>query len=232
MQPYFWGYGLPCKRKISYAASCGNVSTIYHHFDDIKRLLSDFSAISVREEQLCSYLMKQGIICETVVDPTLLLDKTEWENLVNKAKINKFPQKYIFVYDLEGTTQFASIVNAVANETSIPVVTLRNRSHYNNEIMRFPKASPYEFLKLIYNAEYVVSNSFHAMIFSYMFRKKAYIVPHTRYSERMISFFNDLDLELQGKKSIFVDFSRVNTTCVDKRVEDSLSFLNESLKAL
>ena len=230
LQPYYFGKEAHCKKKISYAASCGKVSTIYDNIDSLKKLLSDFSEISVREEKTCLYLKQQGIECRTVVDPTLLIRKNDWIKLANKANRVKVPENYVFVYDLEGTKEFANIVNKVSEEKEIPVVTLRNRAHYNNEIKRFPKASPYEFLYLILNAEYVVSNSFHALVLSFIFEKKAYIVPHTKYAERMVSFLRGLNIELKGDKDIFVDFSEVDTSDIERFINESEEFLREVME--
>ena len=137
--------------------------------------------------------------------------------------------EYIFVYDLEGTQTFADIVNTITTDTNVPVVTLRNRAHYYNEIMRFPKASPYDFLFLLNNAEYVISNSFHALVFSCIFQKKAYIVPHTRYAERMISFLDNFNIKL-NKKSIYIDFSKVDMININKMINGSIKFLKDSME--
>lgn len=228
-QPYYFGVGLDCNKKISYAASCGQVSTVFDHADDLKKLLMGFSAISVREEQLCDHLKRLGFKSETVVDPTLLIKKDDWVELANKARTCKLPEQYIFVYDLEGTPEFAEYVNMITKYTHIPVVTLRHRPHYQNEIKRFPNASPYEFLKLVKNADYVVSNSYHAMLFSYIFNKKAYIVPHTKYSERMVSFLDKLNIALRDKSYTYVDFSIADTSNMDEWVKKSLAFLQEAM---
>lgn len=228
-QPYYFGVGLECNKKISYAASCGRVSTVTDRVEDLKKYLMEFSAISVREEQLCDYLRQQGIESKTVADPTLIISKEDWNELANKARPCKLPEKYIFVYDLEGTSEFAQYVNSITNSTNIPVVTLRNRPHYQNESKRFPNASPYEFLKLIQNAEYVVSNSYHAMLFSYIFKRNAYIVPHTKYSERLASFLTKLKVELKDKSYTYVDFSKVDTSNIDEWVKTSLKFLQEAM---
>lgn len=229
LQPYFFGVGQGCKKKISYAASCGDVGTISNDIDLFREYLLGFSSISVREEKTRLYLNQQGIECKTVVDPTLLICRDEWLRLVNKSKSQRPMSEYIFVYDLEGTQIFADAVNTIATDTNVPVVTLRHRTHYHNEIMRFPKASPYDFLFLIYNAEYVVSNSFHALIFSYIFQKKAYIVPHTRYAERMVSFLDNFNIKLNGTNT-FIDFSKVDMTYVNKLISDSMKFLKDSME--
>lgn len=229
LQPYFFGIGQQCKKKVAYAASCGDVSTILNDIDLLKEYLSGFSLIGVREEKTRLYLNQQGIKCKTVVDPTLLICQDEWLRLVNKSKSPKPMSEYIFVYDLEGTQTFADIVNTITTDTNVPVVTLRNRAHYYNEIMRFPKASPYDFLFLLNNAEYVISNSFHALVFSCIFQKKAYIVPHTRYAERMISFLDNFNIKL-NKKSIYIDFSKVDMININKMINGSIKFLKDSME--
>ncbi len=230
LQPHYFGIGQEYKKKASYAASCGDVSMLYDNIDLLKEYLLDFDLVSVREEKTCIYLNQQGVKCNTVVDPTLLLDIDEWIEIINKSKIKKFSEKYGFVYDLEGTQSFANVVNSVVDNTNTPIVTLRNRAHYQHEIKRFPQASPYDFLSLIHGSEYVVSNSFHALVFSCIFKKKAYIVPHTRYSERMISFLNQFNINLCDEPYTFVDFSKVDMVKIRDMIQKSKGFVKEIME--
>lgn len=231
LQPYYFANGFESDKKISYAASCGNTSTIKSEMCKFKELTSELDKISVREEPAEMYLKEQGIQSQTVVDPTLLISEKAWKELAQKSIVNQeVKEKYIFVYDLEGTEQFSEVVNNLAIKTGLIVVSLRNKSHYYNDKKRFPNASPYDFLQLILNAEYVVSNSYHALMFSYIFNKIMYIVPHTRYSERMSSFLSKFSKTFDGHAYLCVDFSRVSRKNIGKTINDSISFIKSAME--
>ena len=87
-------------KKISYAASSGNLKYIEQYKTEFLKNIQQFDAISVREKNLKEYLSKnlKGKTVETVLDPTLLLSKNEWINLCKDKKIeNKLEEWLVFL---------------------------------------------------------------------------------------------------------------------------------------
>lgn len=229
VQPYYYGHNLLCKKKIAYAASCGSTETIRPFIRDVKSYLSDFDIITVRESSTAQFFNETGIKCMTAVDPTLIVEHELWYKLAEMSLIkHRIPENYIFVYDLEGREDFVHEVNLSASKLKLPVVSLRLKEHYDNNETRFPYANPYDFLKLIMNAEYVVSNSYHALLFSYIFKKKTSIIPHSNYSERTRDFLSFFHIEL-GNTPIAVDFSNRNDDLLLERIHSSASLLESIL---
>lgn len=169
---YYWGENFPNNiKKITYAASAGKIDEAF--YENIK-LLYNFNAISVRESDLTKILNDFNIKAQIVLDPTLLLTGEEWaKKFCLKTKNHK---KYILVYamqNLQNTIQFAkrlSILTKMKVRIIYPNVTIFNI------LKKYSSCGPIQFLKLIYNAEYVITDSFHGTAFSIIFHKNFYTI--------------------------------------------------------
>ena len=212
-------------KKIAYAASVGNVDDIDAHIDDYKRKISQIDYISVRENDAkikLSELIEKPI--EEVLDPTLLLKKEIWEeNLSNTDKYNK---KYIFAYVVAKDEEYNKIVNYLSEKTNLPVIhtELRNKKYRKTYKSIYTK-NPFEFVNCIKNAEYVIATSFHATVFSIIFHKKFFIVPHKKTGARVLSLLNKLGIEgrtiqtLEQFKEVDYDME-TDWKSVDKKLEE------------
>lgn len=181
---YTLNFGDDKINRISYAASVGNSSIEEKYKQDYKNKLNKINYISVREESAKENLkeiLNKNI--EVVLDPTLLLSMEEWNKRIeNKEKIN---EKYIFAYMVQENEEYKKIVDYLAKETGLKVI------HFNEE----HTAEPFDFINLIKNAEYVVATSFHATVFSIIFNKKFFIVPHEKTGLRVINLLEKLGIE-------------------------------------
>lgn len=205
-------------KKYSYAASIGLNCLEENRKRQYKKLLSDFAMISLREQrakEIVDEICKKNT--EVVVDPTLLLTKQEWESVVDKKKRKS---DYIAVYQLGISSRFVRYVNAVAKEKRLKV-------HY----IPFPlggfvrgeweiAVGPAEWLNIIRNAKYVITDSYHGVIFSLIFHKK-FVVEVNERNKNVGSRIYDLIkrvgleerlLDAQGKTDVEapVDFDRVD----------------------
>lgn len=98
---YFLDFVKERKKKISYAASIGLSEVDENYALKMKKYLSDFNYISVREDAANKMLTKltgRNDI-KTLIDPTMLLTSKEWERVMKKPKIYK-GEKYILLYFL------------------------------------------------------------------------------------------------------------------------------------
>lgn len=155
----------------SYAASFATSSIDKKYREFVKEKLQRLDYISVRESSGLTILEELGITGGVkVMDPVFLLDKGTWEKLlVNKEKPR---EKYIFVYSFEGEDLIRDCALALSKETGYKIYTLQNLGYGNRS---YESAGPIEFLNLVYCAEYVLSNSFHATAFSIIFQKKFWV---------------------------------------------------------
>ena len=101
--------------------------------------------------------------------------------------------------------------------------------------------SPEEWLQLLRDAEYVVTNSFHATAFCIVFHKKFFTVVNGEKNKginvRMYDFLHTIGLEGRMLNSVpdqidlsDIDYSNTNKT-IEKMREESMSFLRRNLEA-
>lgn len=181
-------------KKISYAASVGDSSLILNKEEEFKEKISKLDYISVREEETKEILSK--IITNTVdvvLDPTLLLDKSEWIEKTNEIECEK--EKYIFAYVVEPDNEYIKIVNELSKRTNLKVIYADiNNPGYINGYKSMYSEGPMEFVNYIKNAEYIVTTSFHATVFSVIFNKNFWVVPHKKTGARVTNLLKKLNL--------------------------------------
>ncbi len=163
------------KKKYSYAASFGKdiITDIVGSL--IKSNLNDYERISVREES-GAQIIKQiiGRDASVNIDPTLLIDGTEWREIEEKPKeINK---PYILAYNMLTSKFIFEAAEALSKQTGIDVVFVNHKNdktRFQYHSFRYYESfSPQEFLWLIDHAEYVLTSSFHGTVFSVLFKKQ------------------------------------------------------------
>ena len=162
-------------KKISYAASMGGIDLYLQgrEKEDIQKLLSEFTALSVRENIGERILREVGIEDINVnIDPVFLIDRKSWEVLAAERKVF---EKYIFFYSVDYNDESVEIARYFAKKYKMPVYILYSswRSYFitKNEIKCNSKFGVTDFLSLIKNAEFVLSGSFHGSAFSLIFNK-------------------------------------------------------------
>jgi coenzyme F420-reducing hydrogenase beta subunit len=178
--------------KVSYAASAGNIDFDIDSLSELANSLCSFSRVSVREKALKDFLELQGITCEQHIDPTLLLDRNEWNEF---KKTPVLPTKYILYYQVGSDKRVYEAAQKMSAKLGLPVYTADGFKKFNNQIPRKGYLSPEEWVGAIYNAEYVVTNSFHGTVFAILFKKKALIVKPQNRAERIVDLIKNCHLE-------------------------------------
>lgn len=178
------------KKKCSYASSVGSYkfdNEIYNK--QMTKLLSTYTYISVREnsELISKELNKEA---RNVCDPTLLLSKEEWGKKLN---LKKSDNKYLLIYamtDFQNITEYAIKIaqkkGLAIKYIGMPVKRYKNVKYITN-------AGPKEFVELFFNADYVVTNSFHGTAFSVNFGKQFISLKNPKNPERAAYFLNSID---------------------------------------
>lgn len=152
--------------KASYAASFSVDKIADEYKSTIFKWLSDFDFISVREDSGVDIVTSLGIhnVIQTI-DPVFLLSASEWQKLEKEIDIN---EKYIVLYDFDlnsEITEFAKKVSKILNCKIYSILPSKKADR------TFSQEGPNTFLYLIHNAEFVISNSFHATAFSLIFNR-------------------------------------------------------------
>lgn len=181
-------------KKISYAASFGtsNIATGYEDF--LRNNLSRFNRISVREHTGVDIVRSLGFDAQCVVDPVLLVSKSEWE----KIALCPSNEGYILLNDfLKSDDIITNFVKKISKLTGKKVVCVNDYQESKVFEININNAGPCEFLGLIKNADIVVSNSFHTTVFSVIFQKEFFVFPlkGQKNSSRMLDFLRDLKLD-------------------------------------
>ncbi len=218
--------------KMSYAPSIAHDSIPDEYIFDFKLFLSNLDAISVREEtgkKILENLTDKKIT--KVLDPTLLLELEEYINLEKKVNIDG---KYLVLYTLERNKTIFEYAKKIAEQNNIKVVYFNrfNINEFKNGINMF-KYGPCEFLNLIHNAEYVITNSFHATIFSILYGKKFTTFLTSKSGSRMNDFLTNLGLQDRIYSdnhdiSQDIDYKQANLHLNEER-KKSLEYLELSL---
>lgn len=105
---------------------------------------------------------------EVNVDPTFLLERREWGEIIADIKID-YP--YVLVYALEINKNLIHLAREISREKGLEIIFLDMKNRYGKNAHSKYTASPDEFLYYIKNAEYVITNSFHGTVFSVIFEK-------------------------------------------------------------
>lgn len=164
----FYFASFATKPKISYAPSIGVRKIPDEYKKHFLELISDFSFLSVREKSASKVLSDIcGKKIETVLDPTLLLDRSDWLKLLSSPKTDT---KYLFLYLLTYNQHYVDVAYDFAARHNLRVRVVKSYG-INLHIKDAEPAGPLEFLNLLAGASYVMTDSFHATIFSIHYQK-------------------------------------------------------------
>lgn len=211
-------------RKASYAVSLGG----YKFPEDEIKMLQNFGSLSIRESKSRDYVADiTGQSVNLDVDPTLLVKADVWKKVLTDKKPSK---PYIFIYSVHPQNRMAEYAVNLAKEKGLEVYHLHNRVKKDIKeegINVLSDCSPEEFLTMIYNAEYVVTNSFHGTVFSIIFHKQFLSELETKggFNNRVWDLLNELGIErriLERKIYYEKDFSideQINWETVENNLE-------------
>jgi hypothetical protein len=223
--------------KISYAPSFGASSVPQRYHQEIETWIKDIPNLSVREETGRKIVEQvAGRQATVVLDPTLLLERTHWDNI---AKPPSFKAPYILVYSTSQRGLFPELVKHIKRTTHLPVVVL---SLYSLNLI--PKADhviynagPKEFVGLFAHAACVCTNSFHGTAFSIIYRKPFWSVPHNATNSRMADLLSRVELssrQVSSPELFPVDPLKIDYTgpalLLNQHREKSIDFLKSALK--
>lgn len=228
---FYWGEGVNAKEIISYAASAGNeLKTILNH----KSSLSRFTKIGVREEKLMSKVADIGINCTINIDPVFLLSSDEWKLSLNVSDSKN--SKYVLVYSLRDRAKVNLIAEKVAAFYGYKIIEVFPLPTIRNFLSKYSSVSPEEFIGLIANASFIVTDSFHGTAFSIVFRKPFYsIKQQDDKNDRVESLVKVLGLEdrfikdLNNWPTCEMHYSEIEAR-LNGLILNSKKFLTESLK--
>lgn len=185
--------------RVSYAASFGVDFWEYsqEQTEICCKLLENFDAISVREDSAV-HLCKQkfGVNVEHMIDPTMLLSVEDYINLIDNANPPQ-SQGEILSYILDNNADKEQIVDTISNKTGYRIFSVIAKSDdFYSDISNRIQPSVESWLKGFMDAKLVITDSFHACVFSILFRKPFYVIVNEgRGASRFRSLLKLFDLE-------------------------------------
>ena len=214
--------------KFVYGASMGTSHWFYSRRDDFmaKILLQNFTGISLREKVTCEEAVDHiGIKPEFVLDPTFLIDKKYYLDIIKNYKRDfNFSEKYIFVHRLDENREINKFIDEV-------IRNLNYTPFYSNKEVE-------DFIFGMNISEAIITDSFHGTVFSIIFNKPfiTFINAH-----RGRGRFNSLN-ETFGLNDRIVDYNcmninynlllkplNINQTLLNELRNSSLAFLRKNL---
>lgn len=179
-------------RKLSYAASIGYTRFNPTQEQEFKELLKNLDYLSVREtpgtEFTRQYTDKP---VTTVLDPTLLLDAADYADVCQQPK----EKGYVLVYNcLKNNAKMIKDAKKIAREKGLRVVELSVYIHNKLDHKTRVSAGIEEFLGYFQNASYIMTNAFHGVCFSLIFKKDFYTYARGTKDSRVTSILDLMDL--------------------------------------
>ena len=225
-------------KKIAYAASIGNDFLNNEDRCFLKKHLQAFHHISVREDtakKLLKELTDKEIV--QVLDPTLLVPKIVWNKLLLPTKVR---DKYLLIYMVNMDYSVFRVANCIAERLDLKIYfideAIRKKQYVHKNVK---KVGPLEFLTLISDAAFVVTNSFHGTAFSIVFNKDFVTVPTVNTGSRMLSLLKLLKLrdriitepdEIKSNYNLKIEYIEVKKVLEKERLK-SLQFLQHSIES-
>lgn len=238
LSAFFLDFLSDCKetKRVSYAASFGIDNCDEYSSSELitfSKLLQKFNGVSVREDSAVQLCKKHfDVIAEQVLDPTMLLKKEDYIELVIKDKVPASDGN-MMVYVLDKSSEKIKIIEQVAKVKGLIPFTVMP----SDVSGVYPPVT--KWLRGFMDAEYIVTDSFHGVAFSILFNKQFIAIGNenrgiARFTSILKKFGLEKRLLIDGReldKSILeekVDYNAINKILLKEQLF-SFNFLNKHL---
>lgn len=245
IDPLFYLKFAPRSKRVAYAPSFGKDEIPNYNKNIIKKNIMGIDHISVREEQGVKIIKDlTGKNAQAVIDPTLLLNKEQWIDKVNKKV--QTPKNYLLMYFLDKPSQIAvEYIKQIARDLDLEIISIPTKINGFDEfnVIEYSNIGPEQFVNLINDAKFVCTDSFHGMVFSCNLNTPFYIFKRnygaaTDQSSRIVSLLDKIDLKDRFISNIYIDdkkmkeieveldFNKANLLLEEER-KKSINYLND-----
>lgn len=234
----------PKGKRVSYAPSLGNTELTNEMEDYYRSAINYIDYLSCRERS-GARLIKEltGRDCEFVLDPTMLFSAKQW---LEEFQISDIAKKggNILCYMFGGMNRkFHATLDRVKDRDMRIVYVPGRFCEYVNEGRKHNlPCGPKEFIERYNEADMVVTNTFHGLIFSLIFRKPFLLIHREngdywkKYEERMASLLNELGISDRyiysnddiRRESFYLDYSIIESK-LNSLIFSSRSYLENAL---
>ncbi|MGO5306770.1 polysaccharide pyruvyl transferase family protein [Agathobacter sp. LCP21S3_B2] len=227
--------------KVAYATSLGaTVEIDKDKSRELTRWLSDFTYISVREKsgkKTIEKLTDKEIFI--TADPTLLLSKKEWGEMIKEPLIDG---KYIFYYSWSyPNEEMNRIVQEFAKKKKLNVYVINSSKWYKYRPDKYDfilceESGPLVFLNLMKYAEYVFVQSFHGTVFANIFEKNFFFLNENENvdfrTKNLLEIFHEEERAIHQYSDIHKIVNSELTyksNELDELIDESMRFLKEAV---
>lgn len=232
---YYANFDCMRRNAIAYAASFGRTEFNEKTSLVLQERLKNFKALGIRENRMIGYVESHtSVPCLRTIDPTLLLTADDYDTL---AAIRQMDKPYLLLYTRRYNPNMEAYAKKVAEEKNLRIVeiSLRATNTEKGHIMRYD-AGVEEFLSLVKYSDFVVTNSFHGLIFAVQYRRPVMVFSRTqavnKISELVDLFGINKSMIVTGwEKYSEIDYDQVHMN-IDAARKSSLDFLKMELGLL
>ena len=216
---YFLSFSDKDKR-MAYAPSFGVSSLPAYAKKEYTRRLKTFRLLSIREKTgalIINKLIHEDV--PVVIDPTFLIDSTQWNEIANESDLG-IKGEYILTYFIGIDSYIEKYIKNL--KRSMPSYKIINLVFDKTEY------GPADFLKLIRDAKFVFTNSFHGLAFCINFQVP-FAVGKTLKDYGAGSAFSRIEdiLNQLGLQNRIVDLEKeIDTSWLDFSFDDAFEKLN------
>lgn len=227
------------KKACSYAISLGKGQPSDWDTSKLETCLRKYKSILVRESNSISILQKfdSSLSVKSVLDPVFLLNRKQW--IDNFLLVKKMTEKYIFMYIVAKHDIAIQRAQHIAKDKGYKIYFVDGgRSKYDG-VTNINNLGPLEFLKLLFNAEMVVTTSFHALALSLILNipfefelSKVKVNANSRLEElREIYSLGLYEIKSIDQNNYFeYDWNTINTI-IKRKQKESLCLLKHQLES-
>lgn len=208
--------------RASYAASFSVSAIEDKDCAFVKEMLNKLDFISVRENTGLKIIKNLGIQrnATNVMDPVFLPSYDHWKSMTYTPNYNN----YILVYDQENNVTIQSLAKKLSKETGKKIIAFKDLYPRTYADIKINQSGPIDFISLISQADYVLTNSFHCCAFSIIFRREFFVIPrmHQKVNSRMADLLSSLNIKdhMCTSTDDMGKISRINYEEVGKRLSE------------
>lgn len=226
----------PKEKRIAYAPSFGATIIPKYNFNLLKKYISEYALISVREKSGVKIVQDlTNTTAPMLNDPVFHVEKEYWNSFTKGEEIVSKSQAYCFLFFInQPFPETIKEIIRIKEATKLKVVALGYSHNFGNLVDMFLEGGPDDFLFLIKNAKLILSDSFHALAFSLIFNSDFYVFQrnyahNADQSVRLLEILELCDLKDRFiKKGQLVELTSINNLSFDCFNEKYIGFQKSS----
>ena len=232
---YYANFPVMRGHSVSYAASFGSAEFDEKSYPTLNERLKNFKALGIRENRMLEYVKEHTKVpCARTIDPTLLLTSQDYDTIAADRQID---EPYLLYYTRRYNPQMEAYAERVAKEKGLKFIdiSLRATNEEKGHIMRYD-AGVEEFLSLVKYSSFVVTNSFHGLIFAVQYKRPVVVFLREQAGNKITELLelfgmNESKFVTGNEQYHVIDYTVVHQN-IQKARSESLEFLKMELGLL